>query len=210
MTEAPTPLASLVGESYAVGRSFSGGLESGVELVDLDLEECRIEESVLERAVWRRCSLDRCVLAGVNLSMAKLIDVRFSECTIRDSKAQAVSWSGLRAGGLAERSVVFERCRLDYGSFLATEVRGMRFVGCSLVDVDFAESDCRGVEFIDCDLSGARFSGADLRDAGFFDVRGLSLDVREARTLGLRVDTVAALDLVIPLGIRIVENPPTA
>ncbi|HHU10056.1 MAG TPA: pentapeptide repeat-containing protein [Intrasporangiaceae bacterium] len=209
MSVEPAPVESLIGESYALGRVFCGRTGPGDEFVDVDLEECRFEDAVMERSVWRRCAFDGCVFDRVNLSMATFVDVRFADCTIRESKAQAVNWTRARAGGLAQQAITFERCRLDYGTFIGLDLRGMRFVGCSLVDADFTESDCRGVEFIDCDLSGARFHGADLRGAGCFDVRGLALDVREARTLGLRVDAGAALEIVHALGIEIVETPPT-
>ena len=199
------PLGSLVSGSYAAGTTLSGDLEAGAELRDLELEECDIVGGVLERTTWRRCSLDGCTFTGVNLSMSEFVDVRLSDCTMRETKAQAVAWAGLRSGGLAQRSVWFERCRLDYGSFAGVDARGTRFTSCSLIDADFAEADCREVEFVDCDLSGARFAGADLRGALLSEVRGLSLDVREARTRGLRVDASAALDLVVALGIDIVE-----
>lgn len=161
---------------------------------------------MLERTTWRRCTFEACTLSGVNLSLCRLFDVRFSECTMTESKAQAVSWTGLRASGLAEHAISFQRCRLDYGSFIGVDLRGTRFVDCSLVDADFGEADCREVEFTGCDLSGARFAGADLRAALFADVRGLALDPRESRTLGLRVDTGAALDVVAALGIDVVEH----
>lgn len=201
------PLRSLIGESYAAGRTLSGGLDAGAELSGLELEECDIAGGVLERTVWRQCTLDACSFTGVDLSMSELVDVRFSDCTIRDSKAQAVSWTGVRTSGLAQRSVWFERCRLDFGAFIEVDCRGMRFASCSLVDADFAGADCRAVEFVDCDLSGARFAGADLRGALVTGARGLALDVREARTLGLRVDAPAALELVEALKIEIVDSP---
>jgi uncharacterized protein YjbI with pentapeptide repeats len=208
VAEQTVPLASVIGTPYVGGRVLSGAVEPGTEFCDLDLEECRIEGATLELSLWRRCTLDSCTLIGVNLSRASLIDVRLSDCTMRDSKAQAVSWSGVRAGGLATRSVTFEACRLDYGSFTETDVRGMRFVRCSLVDADFGGADARAVEFVDCDLSGARFAGADLRGALVVGATGLVLDVREIRTAGLRVDPGGALALVQALGVHVVDGSP--
>lgn len=200
-------LEGLVGESYAAGRTLRGGLEAGTELSGLDLDDCHIEGGVLERTTWRQCRLDGCTVSGVDLSLSRFVDVRVSDSTIRDSKARAVSWSGLRPSGLAETSLRFERCRLDYGSFMGADCRGMRFVSCSLVDADFTGADCRDVELVDCDLSGSRFTGADLRGALVTGARGFSLDVRESRTLRLRLDPAAALDVVSALGIDIVDPP---
>ena len=208
VAEAPASLASALGEPYVSGRLLVGDLEQGHEITDLDLEDCRIEGSTLELTVWRRCSLESCTLSGVDLSRASLHDVRFSDCTLRDSKARAVRWAGARAGGVAQRSLTVERCRLDYGSFAGADLRGMRFTGCSLVDADLSGADCREVEFVDCTLSGAQFAGADLRGALIVGGTGLALDVRETRTLGLRVDPVSALALVQGLGIAIVEGAP--
>lgn len=205
MNADPIQVADLARGSFVSDRTIAGALQPGSEIVDLDLETCRVESAVLERTTWRRCTFESCTLTGVNLSMSRLVDVRFSECSVIESKAQAVSWSGLRTSALSERAIWFERCRLDYGSFAGTDLRGMRFIGCSLVDADFGEADCRAVEFIHCDLSGTRFAGADLRAALFADVRGLRLDVRETRNLGLRVDPGAALDLVTALGIEVVD-----
>lgn len=205
MAEASRPLASVLGEAYAGGLSFTGGLDEGAMVEDLDLEDCVITGGSMERSTWRRCTLERVRFSAVSLSMSRLIDTRLVECVILDSKAQAADWTGLSTSALAGQSISFERCRLDYGSFMGTDLRGMRFAGCSLVDADFSESDCREVEFVNCDLSGARFAGADLRGALLSDVRGLALDVREARTRGLRVDTGAALDLISALGIDIVS-----
>lgn len=202
----PTALSAVLDRGHATGLTLTGGLEVGCEITDLDLEDCRIEGGVMERSLWRRCTLDAVTVTGVNLSMGRLIDTRFSDCVLRDSKAQAFAWTGLRASGLADQSLSFEGCRLDYGSFMGIDGRGLRFTGCSLVDADFGEADLREVEFIDCDLSGARFADADLRGALFSDVRGLGVDVREARTRGMRVDAPAALDLVAALGIDIVTG----
>ncbi|MGA8047958.1 MAG: pentapeptide repeat-containing protein [Dermatophilaceae bacterium] len=206
MADEAVPLASVLGESYVGGRVLTGVVEPGAEITDLDLEQCRIEAAVLELSVWRRCSLEGCTLVGVNLSRARIVDVRFSDCALLDSKAQAVNWSGVRAGGLATRSITFERCRLDYGSFAGADIRGMRFVECSLVDADFGGADAREVEFVDCDLSGARFVGADLRGALVVGATGLGLDVRDTRAKGLRVDPGGALALVEALGLRVVED----
>jgi len=200
-------LTSVLGQGYAAGLTLVGGLEEGVQINDLELEDCRIEGGVMERSQWRRCTFDRVTFSGVNLSMGRVVDTRFADCVIRDSKAQAFSWVGLRASGLADQAISFEGCRLDYGSFMGIDGRGLRFTGCSLVDADFAEADLREVEFIDCDLSGARFAEADLRGALFRDVRGIGLDVREARTHGMRVDPATAIDLVTALGIEIVTGP---
>jgi fluoroquinolone resistance protein len=201
------PLGAVIGREVVSSRTLVGGLEPGTEVVDVELVDCVIDGGVLARTTWRRCTLDSCRVTAADLSMSELIDVRLADCSVEDSKARAVSWAGLRAGALAQRSVWFERCRLDYGSFQGVDVRGMRFGSCSLVDADFSGADCRRVEFVDCDLSGARFAGADLRGALLSGVRGLSLDVREARTHGLRVDPPAALDLVAALGIDIVDPP---
>lgn len=207
MPSAKSPLSAVLAAGYAGGMTLTGGLEEGTEVSDLELEDCRIDGGTMERTTWRRCTLDRVTMSGVSLSMGRLVDTRFAECVIRDSKAQAFAWTGLRVSGLADQGVSFERCRLDYGSFMGIDGRGLRFTGCSLVDADFGETDLREVEFVDCDLSGARFSDADLRGALFADVRGLSLDPREARTTGMRVDASAALDLVTALGIEIVAGP---
>ena len=202
----PRPLAEILGQEWVGGATLTGDLARGTEIADLDLEECRLEAGVLERSTWRRCRLTDCTLTGLNLSMSTFVDVRFADCTLLESKAQAVNWTGLTTSSLAQQTLGFERCRLDYGSFMGIDGRGMRFTGCSLVDADFGEADLREVEFVDCDLSGARFAGADLRGALLVEVRGLALDVREARTDGLRVDMMAAGDVVTALGLEVVDG----
>lgn len=205
MSQRIAPLREVLAESFVSGHTLTEGLDPDTLVRDLDLEDCRVTGGVLERTTWTRCTLEGCTFTGVNLSMSRLVDVRLSDCVIEDSKAQAVAWTGLRSSGLAQRSVWFERCRLDYGSFMGVDCRGMRFEACSLVDADFAEADCRAVEFVDCDLSGTRFARTDLRGALFSGSRGLHLDLREARTQGLRVDAQAALDLVAGMGIEVVD-----
>ena len=208
MSEAPLPVAAILGTDYVGGQVLSGALQPGTQIDDVDLEDCRIEAAVLELTVWRRCTLDACTLTGVNLSRASLVDVRISDCTMRDSKAQAVNWSGVRRGALANRTLTFDGCRLDYGSFTEVDIRGMRFLRCSLVDADFGGADAREVEFVDCDLSGARFAEADLRGGLVVGATGLSLDVRETRTVDLRIDPAGALGLVQALGMEVVDRSP--
>lgn len=176
-------------------------LEPGEVLRGLDVVDGVLDGLSWESAKVVGCTFEECTFTGCNLSMTELTDSRFVDCTFVGCKMLAVNWAATGAGSLLAQPLRFERCRLDGASFAGLDLTGFTFRDCQLVDVDFSESELRRVDFAGSTLAGARFVGSDLRDADLRGTVGLSLDPRDAKLKGARIDLDAAPGLLDVFGL---------
>ena len=73
-------------------------------------------------------------------------------------------------------SFSFNKCYLDYSTFLGTKLKKTTFIGCSLKEVDFSEADLTSAIFDNSDLSAARFSNTNLEKADFRTAINFGID----------------------------------
>lgn len=137
-------------------------------------------------------------LAGTHLMDGRVSGIRAQQVRWEDVRFDSVEWSGCDltafrwSGGKVSRTVfrdckllgaaldeltldhvLFEHCKLDYGTFTRLRATGpLIFSRCSLRETTFAGSDLSGALFDNCDLRQTEFDGGKHRD---LDLRGNDL-----------------------------------
>lgn len=202
---ASASLAALVADEggFVSGRTISAGLDPGERVEDVEFDGCVFTGCVLKGARLARCTFTECTFEACNLSRADLVDSRFVECRFIGCKALAVRWTVVTASALAPVPMVFERCQLDLGSFAGADLAGWSMRECTLREADLSDATLRRADLSGSDVTAAGFARADLREATMLDVTGLSLDPREARVAGLRLDPATGVGLLAAMGIRV-------
>jgi uncharacterized protein YjbI with pentapeptide repeats len=80
----------------------------------------------------------------------------------------------------------FQKCVLDYASFVGKKMKKAKFTDCSLKEVDFSKVDLSMAFFANCDLTRAVFHESILEKADFRTASNYSFDpeankIRKAR-----------------------------
>jgi uncharacterized protein YjbI with pentapeptide repeats len=92
-------------------------------------------------------------------------------------------------------AVSFEKCRLDYSSFIKTKLKKTKFKECTIREADFTEADLTGASFDDCDLSNAVFSRTNLSQADFRTSRNytINLEINTVRKTKFSLSGISGL-----------------
>lgn len=138
------------------------------QMQGLDLSEYRFTE----------CIFEDCDLSNAILTEAALQEVAFLRC-----KLLGVHFSACRTFRLAFR---FEKCILDYCSFVGLPLAETVFEKCQLREVDFSEADLSRATFPDCDLLGAQFDYTKLLATDFRTAVGYHIDPEQNQIRGAR------------------------
>ena len=142
-------------------------------------------------------------MEACSLSMTKLISSEFNDCVFKDCKLLSVNWTQIRPNRVGAAPLTFEGCKLSYGIFAGTNLRGWRFHACELVDADFSEANVQGASLTDCNLAKARFVNADLRGVDLTSSYNYFFDLRENRVAGLKVGLDGGAMLLRAFGILV-------
>ncbi|MFI0420127.1 pentapeptide repeat-containing protein [Spongiactinospora sp. 9N601] len=178
-----TPTNSLdVGkEGKLVEFAYTGSGLRQLSLNDVALSTGRIAGLRAQRVVFR----------GLRLASIEFVDCELSELRWSDSKLSRVRFTNCKFLGavfddVTLDDVLFERCRLDYATFISrpTSKRGraagsLIFTECSLHEATFTGVDLGGTLFDGCDLRrtefvGGHMRGCDLRGQDLSAIRGTS------------------------------------
>ncbi|SNC77047.1 Pentapeptide repeat-containing protein [Hymenobacter gelipurpurascens] len=127
--------------------------------------------------------LTQAILSGRNFSDCLFENCNLAGASIGNTSFQNVAFEGCKLIGLQFHAcrdflfgVHFDKCQLDYASFLGKAMPNTRFVGCSLKEVDFTQTDLSRAVFADCQLQGAIFEQTRLAGADFTTARQVLLD----------------------------------
>ena len=113
---------------------------------------------------WQRCMMDERLLAGIDITGAKLRDARLTRSDLSGSVLDKVD--GRRA------------------KFNTAKLVGASFQGARLIEADFTKADLTGASFKGADLRRARLFRANLRDADLTDARMQGADLLKADLSG--------------------------
>jgi len=133
--------------------SFQGCDFSGAELSDCDFISCRFEN---------------CNFSMTKLNGSGMKDVNFSECKLMGINFDHCSDFLFTVG--------FQKCVLDYSSFVQKKMKNTRFSDCSLKEVDFSSADLTMSVFHHCQLGQSVFLRTNLEKVDFRTAVNYSFD----------------------------------
>ncbi|MFD7509376.1 pentapeptide repeat-containing protein [Streptomyces sp. NPDC059853] len=154
---------------------YAGGDLRDLDLADTHLLDGRVTGLKARRVQLEKIRVDAVEFAGCDLSSLRWADSRVSRTVFRDCRLMGAALEGVTLD-----HVLFESCKIDYGTFTRVRAVGpVIFVNCSLREVTFTAADLGAALIDDCDLrltafEGGKYRGLDLRGNDLSQVRGLS------------------------------------
>jgi uncharacterized protein YjbI with pentapeptide repeats len=142
---------------------------SGSHLVDGHVARVTAQRVRLEDVRVDSVEFTGCTFSLLECSDSKLTRVAFKECKLL----------GATLRGVVLDNVLFEKCKLDYSSFVHIRASGpVIFSGCSLAETTFTGADLGPALFDGCVLTltefdGGRLHGLDLRGNDLSRIRGV-------------------------------------
>ena len=129
---------------------------------------CNFVETDLSSTEFIGCTFDSCNMALIKLANAGLKTVVFSNCKL----------IGVDFNQCADFlfNVRFNRCLLDYSSFMRKKMRKTLFNECSMIETNFSDCDLSEAVFDMCNMSGTIFSKTNLGKANFYTSQHYSID----------------------------------
>jgi uncharacterized protein YjbI with pentapeptide repeats len=127
-----------------------------------------LTQANLSGRVFSDCLFENCNLAGASIGNVALQNVAFEGCKL----------IGLQFHSCRDFlfGVHFDRCQLDYASFVGKAMSNTRFVNCSLREVEFGRANLKQAVFAECDLLSAIFHQTNLSEADFTTAQHIVLD----------------------------------
>lgn len=145
-------------------------------------------EKKLIQTEFNNCTFQNCDFSKADLTESDFVNCRFEECNFAMVKLQKsgmknVCFTGCKLIGANFDtcsdflfSAQFQKCVLDYASFVAKKIKQTRFNDCSMKEVDFSDADLSSSVFEGCDLSGAVFHNTNLEKADFRSAVNFSIN----------------------------------
>lgn len=152
---------------------YTGLSLRSLELASTQLVTGRISGIRADRVVFSDVRLNGVEFIGCDLSSLQWRDSKLSRVVFRDCKIM-----GGMLAGLSIENVVFEKCRLDYGTFEKVRATGpVAFSECSLDEAAFTDCDLTRAAIINCSLrstefGAGRYVGLDLRGSDLSQIAG--------------------------------------
>ncbi len=167
----------------------------GEEYEDCIFSNCDFSGMVLNNTNFEDCIFDSC-----NLSLTKietsLRDVHFKEC-----KMTGTNFTKLKSFS----SLSFEKCNLEYATFMRAKLRNTKFTDTTLIEVDFSETDLTMSLLKNCDLSRALFSNTNLEKADLSTSYNFVIDPNNNKIKKAIFSKEGLIGLVLSFGIRIID-----
>lgn len=167
---------------------FTGDLEREGDYELLELDDRDLTGQDAREARFLSCALHHCVLDGVRLGGAHVLETSFVEVRADTLDAPDAEWrdvaltdcrlGALRAFGGDLLRVTVTGGKIDYLNLRGTTIRELRLVGTTVDDLDLAGATARdvvvqGSRVRRIDVTGAHLTEVDLRGADLSHVDGL-------------------------------------
>lgn len=156
-------LRRLAQEDYFANETFADLDLQGFDLGGKEFYRCTFQSCKLGESRWKESQLEACAFRACDLSRAEFKYTGLRGVRFEGSKLLGIDWGSLSPNP----ELVFEECKLRYGSFAGVNLRGTPFRRCSLVDVNFVDADLTECDFGGSDLTGSTIQGCNLTRADF-------------------------------------------
>lgn len=145
----------------------------GQSILDREFENCIFKLCDFSEANLAGTRFTDCTFIGCNLSNVKLNKVRLATVKFSDCKMLGIVFSDTDDFSF---SVTFEKCILDYSSFMNKKMQNSKFINTSIKDSNFANANLSKSLFNNCNLEGTLFNGSNLTEVNFSNAYGFSID----------------------------------
>lgn len=180
---------------------FEGLRVPGANLQDRRFTACEFRDCAFPEADFTGTHFNDCAFTSCDLSMATVEACAFTQCRFVDCKIMGANWAVIEQEGRFLKPFDFERCTLDYCTFIGLKLAQVGFIDCVAHDVDYSECDLTGADFREADLAESRFMHADLRKADFRAARNYSIVPSLNQLEGAKFSLPEAASLLTNMGI---------
>ena len=132
---------------------------------------------------WYRANLQYCILSGIRLEGAGLIEADLNQATIDYAKLHGATLDGAKM-----EKVNLEGCSLQNASLIGSQLRLARLYDSDLRGADFTGSFLFGCDFTGAKATEVSFAGADLSEAVLTETDLQSSSFRGAKLTGTTFD----------------------
>jgi len=148
--------------------SYLGQKLTHTEFDVCTFQNCNFSNADLTDSDFVNCRFENCNFSMAKLSGSGMKDVRFTDCKL----------IGINFDSCSDFlfAVNFQKCVLDYSSFVKKKMRKTKFAECSLNEVDFSDADLSMVDFHNCNLHQSVFHQTNLEKADFLSAVNYSFD----------------------------------
>lgn len=168
--------------------------DSQTEISGFEFEQLDLTEKILKGALFMDCRFISCNFANCSLLNVSFRGVEFENCNL-----MGTNWTEIRKNG----SYSFKGCKLDYSSFQAADLRGLKFEHCMIREADFSGANLSKAFFTGTDLSGTSFANANLEKADLRHARNYFIDPKFTKIKDAQFSFPEALVLIEALGAKV-------
>jgi fluoroquinolone resistance protein len=185
---------------YTEGRHFERCIDHENPLLEGDYENCRFFGCDFSAASLSDINFTDCIFSDCNFSMAEVRKTVFNSVRFIECKLLGIHFEDCHP---VPFNVEFERCTLDYASFVKCSLRKTKFTNCNLLEVDFTESDLQEAVFENCDLLKTIFERTNLEKTDFRTSIRFSIDPDLNRMKRARFSSEGLEGLLYKYGLQI-------
>ncbi len=170
-------------------------LVQGEEFHACTFEGCDLSDIAMDKASFIGCKFHSCNLGNVKLTGSVIDNTAFIDC-----KLLGVDFSQCDTFLF---SATFEKCMLNYASFVKMPLKNIIFKGCELRETDFSDADLSGASLIRCNLAGAQFNRTNLEKADLRSAWNYIIDPVKNRLRKTKVSWPGVEGLLVGFGVVI-------
>lgn len=138
-----------------------------------EFEQCTFKSCDFSNSDFSYNRFTDCTFTGCNLGLMKLHNTTLNRCSFIDCKLIGINFAHCTD---LLFSVSFEKCLLDYASFVGKKMPRTPFKNCSLKSADFSDATLIKALFDSSDLAGTVFSKTNLQEASLVTAYNYSID----------------------------------
>lgn len=169
----------------------------------------------LKRKTFSNCTFEHCNFSNSNLAYATFIDCTFKHCNLSLANVERVRFQGVIFDHCKLLGVHFSKCEehflsiqckaslIDTCNFSNLDLKGTKFLHCTMRDNQFNETKLTSADFSNSDLRGSTFHHSDLCKANFTEAINYSINPLTNKLSKARFSKPEVLNLLLYLDIVI-------
>jgi fluoroquinolone resistance protein len=154
-------------------KTFKKIIQTEVKIQGKEFDECCFVDCDFSNSHFLNCRFTSCEFEGCNMSMVKFNGTGLNDVTFKDCKLLGINFSDCEDFMF---SVAFEKCVLDYCSFMGKKMVKTRFSNSSMKNMVFTDANLTQAVFDRADLAGTLFSQTLLKEADFTTAINYAID----------------------------------